>query len=243
MPSATPRPAPANPPSLAENRLLAALPRDERERLLPQTDVVELATNQGLHEVGESIEWTYFPLDAVVALASQLADGHLMEVCAVGCDGMVGLPAALGTDSLPFRAVVQIPGRARRMAARVVREESARGGALKRVLDRYAQALLTEVAQAAACNRLHPIDQRCARWLLMTRDRVQADLFPLTHESLALKLGARRPSVTTAARLLQNAGLIRYRRGQMTVLDRPGLERASCECYRIVRTALDRLLG
>jgi CRP-like cAMP-binding protein len=236
-------PAPASRPSLAENRLLAALPRDERERLLPSTDVVELATDQGLHEAGDSIDWVYFPIDAVVALASRLADGHIIEVCMVGCDGMVGLQAALGTDSFPFRAAVQVPGRARRMAARVVREEAARGGAFKQVLDRYAQALLIQAAQSAACNRLHPIDQRCARWLLMTRDRTQTDRFPLTHESLALKLGARRPTVTTAARLLQQAGFIRYRRGQMTILDRAGLEGAACECYRIVRAEDQRLLG
>jgi CRP-like cAMP-binding protein len=156
---------------------------------------------------------------------------------------VVGLPVALGGDSTPFRATVEMKGRARRMAARVVREELARGGALKGVLDRYAQALITQTAQWTACNRLHSVDQRCARWLLLTRDQVQADRFPLTHEKLAQKLGARRPSVTTAARLLQKAGLIRYSRGQITVLDRTGLETVSCECYRIVRAEYDRLLG
>lgn len=230
-------------PGTANNRLLAALPREERERLLPLTDVVELAASQGLHEAREPIGWVYFPIDAVAALVTQLADGRVVEVCSVGCDGMVGLPAALGAGSSPFRAAVQVPGRARRMAARVVREEASRGGALKGLLDRYAQALFTQAAQSAACNRLHPVDQRCARWLLMTRDRTQADRFPLTHESLAFKLGATRPTVTTAARLLSQAGFIQYRRGQMTILDRAGLESAACECYRIVEAEYDRLLG
>jgi CRP-like cAMP-binding protein len=222
--------------------LLAALPRPERERLLSLTDVVELASGQVLHEAGEPIAWLYFPLTAVVSLVSQLADGHLMEVGTIGSDGVVGLPVALGADSTPFLATVEVRGRARRMAARVVREESTRG-ALKAVLDRYAQALLTQTAQWAACNRLHPIDQRCARWLLLTHDQRQADRFPLTHEMLAQKLGARRPSVTTAARKLQHAGLIRYSRGRITVLDRVGLEAASCDCYRIVRGEYERLLG
>jgi CRP-like cAMP-binding protein len=233
----------AEEPCADGSRLLAALPPSERERLLPSTDVVELAGGQALHERGEPIQWLYFPVTAVVSVVSQLADGHLVEVYTVGCEGVVGLPVALGGESTPFRATVEVPGLARRIAARVVREETSRGGPLKTLLDRYAQALLTQTAQWAACNRLHPIDQRCARWLLLTHDQVQADRFPLTHEMLAVKLGARRQSVTTAARMLQQAGLIRYSRGRIAVLDRAGLEAASCACYRVVRAEYDRLLG
>jgi CRP-like cAMP-binding protein len=223
--------------------LLLALTRTEREHLLPLTDVVELTPGQALHEAGEPIPWLYFPLTAIVSLVSHLPDGHLIEVATIGREGVVGLPVALGADSIPFRAAVEVKGRARRMAARVVREETSRGGALKGVLDRYAHAFMTQTAQWAACNRLHSIDQRCARWLLLTHDQVRADRFTLTHEKLALKLGARRPSVTTAARMLQQAGLIRYSRGRISVLDRAGLEAAACDCYRIVRAEYDRLLG
>jgi len=228
---------------VGENRLLAALPRPERDRLLPSTDLVELAAGQALQEPAEPIEWLYFPLTAVVSMLSQLTHGHLIEVYTVGCEGVLGLPVALGGETTPFRATVEVRGTARRVAARVVREEIARGGALKGLLDRYAQALLTQTAQWAACNRLHPIDQRCARWLLLTHDQVQADQFSLTQQVLAQKLGARRQSVTAAAGMLQQAGLIRYSRGRITVRDRVGLEAASCECYGVVRREYDRLLG
>jgi CRP-like cAMP-binding protein len=233
---------PASSQRPAGNVLLALLPTVDRDRLLAGAEAVDLVAGHTLHAAGEPIAWAYFPDGAVVSVVSVFDDGHGVEVGTIGREGIVGLSLALGGGALPFRVFCQVPGRARRVPAAALRSEVARGGALKALLDRYAQALLIQTAQTAACNRRHPIDQRCARWLLMTHDRVGADRFVLTQEYLAVMLGARRAGVSLAATRLRASGLIRYSRGVITVVDRPGIEAAACACYRLVRAAEDRLL-
>ena len=226
-----------------ENRLLAALPREDYERLLAKLDMVSLAIKQIVYEPNGPIPHVYFPTSAVTSVISIMEDGVGVEVATVGNEGMVGLPLFLGAATTPLQAFCQVPGAAARLKADVFRDEIDRGSPLHGLLQRYTQALLNQIAQSAACNRVHSIDQRCARWLLMTHDRVRADQFLLTQEFLAQMLGVRRASVNTAAGMLQKAGFIRYTRGRITVTDRPGLESASCECYRIIKEDFDRLLG
>jgi CRP-like cAMP-binding protein len=226
----------------AGNLLLALLPAAERDRLLAAAETVDLAADQTLHAADEPIAWAYFPDGAVASVVSTLDDGHGVEVGTIGREGMTGLTLVLGGGSLPFRVFCQVPGRARRVPAAALLAEVARGGALGAVLDRYAQALLIQTAQTAACNRRHPVEQRCARWLLMTHDRVEVDRFALTQEFLALMLGARRAGISRAATRLRAAAIIRYARGVITVVDRARLEAAACACYRVVRAAEDRLL-
>jgi CRP-like cAMP-binding protein len=184
----------------------------------------------------------YFPIGVVISLVTSMEDGTAVELATVGREGMVGLPVFLGTGSLPIQAFGQIPGEALRVTAEAFRAEIKRNGPLVQVLNRYMQALFIQVAQVAACNRVHLVEQRRARWLLQTHDRVGADQFLLTQEFLAQMLGVRRAGVSVAAGLLQKAGLIRYARGRITILDRPGQESAACECYRVVRREFDRLL-
>lgn len=224
------------------NRILESLPADVRQRLREQMTPVRLALKQVLYEQNAPISHIYFPLNGVVSLLTVMKDGSAIEVATVGNEGMVGLPVFLGAGSMPGRAISQIPGDALRMTADVFRTE-VNAVALQQILQRYTQGLLNQIAQSAACNRLHPMIERCARWLLMTHDRVGRDQFPLTHEFLSQMLGVRRATVTVAVGALQQAGLIRSQRGQMTILDREGLESASCECYRIIRDEYDRLLG
>ena len=226
----------------AGNRLLAALPAADAEWLAPHLERVMLVIGQVLAEPGEPFEHVYFPETAVVSVVNRMADGAAVEVGTIGNEGMAGLAAYLDAEASESQTFCQLPGAALRVPAAVVTEAAARRG-VRRLLNRYAQAYLTLVAQGAACNRLHHIEARCARWLLTTHDRVGgADAFPLKQEFLAVMLGVRRPGVTVAAGALQDAGLIRYRRGGVRVLDRAGLEAASCECYGIVRRHFDRLL-
>jgi CRP-like cAMP-binding protein len=225
------------------NRLLASLPGGDREQLRPLLEPVRLDFKQVLYAPNEPIAHVYFPLDAVVSLLTVMEDGASVEIGTVGNEGMVGLPVFLGADSLPSQAFSQVPGDALRMEAPVFREAAERLPALRRAMHRYTQALFNQVAQSAACNRLHSLEERCARWLLMTHDRVGTDRFQLTQEFLAQMLGTRRPSVSVAAGMLQQAGFIRYSRGRITVADREGLEGASCECYEVIRQEFDRLLG
>lgn len=225
------------------NGLLAALPTESYERLVPDLAAVTLKLRDLVYEVSQPIEHIYFPTRCVISLVNVMADGEEIESATVGREGCVGLPVFLGSDQAPFRAFCQIPGEALRMPASRLREEAARDASLRRVLNHYTLATLTQVGQSAACNRIHSIDARCARWLLLCHDRMGADEFLLTHEFLGEMLGVRRASVTEAAGRLQEAGLIRYRRGRITVVDRPGLEGAACECYRIIRDEYDRLLG
>jgi CRP-like cAMP-binding protein len=226
-----------------ENRLLAALPVHEQERLLTRWERVSLAMAEPLIEPGARIEHVYFPLSGMYSMVVTMEDGSAVEVSTVGHEGLIGLPIFLGAECSPTKVFCQIPGEVLRMGVEVFREEVGRGGALAILILRYTQAALNQIAQSAACNRLHSVEQRMGRWLLMAHDRVEADEFPLTQQFLSEMLGVRRPSVSAGAAKLQGAGLIRYHRGRITVLERAGLEAASCECYRVVKREYDRLLG
>jgi CRP-like cAMP-binding protein len=225
-----------------ENRLLAALPREEYGRLLPKLEKVSLALKDVVHEANVPIAQVLFPLSGVVSLVLITDGGPAVEVATVGNEGMVGTPVFLGADRSPTRAITQVPGEALRIEVRVFQEEVGRGGPLPALIGRYTQVLITQISQATVCHHLHPVGQRMCCWLLMTHDRVGADEFPLTQEFLAQMLAVRRPTVTAVAGTLQKAGLISYHRGRMTILDRKGLEAASCGCYRAVKKELDRLL-
>jgi CRP-like cAMP-binding protein len=217
------------------NSLLAALPPNACQRLLTGLEPVTLTFGEVLYEPGDLIRHVYFPNDSLVSLLT-LADGHLaLEVGMVGYEGMVGAPLSLGIDVSPVRALVQGSGTAMRMTAARFRREFRRCPPLQQVLYRYVHVLMTQVTQTAACNRFHRVEARLARWLLMTCDRVRADRFQLTQEFLAHMLGVRRVGVTKAASALQRRKLIRYSRGNITILDRSGLEAASCRCYQIVK--------
>jgi len=224
-----------------ENRLLAALPADERNRLAPHLEPFPLHLKNTLHEVDEPIDYVYFPNTGVISLVSVMADGAIVEVATIGNEGMAGLPVFLGSASMSARAFPQIEGHAMRMRAEVFRECVDASSPLTGLLHRYTQALFNQIAQGAACNRAHPLEERCARWMLMTHDRVDGDEFLLTHEFLSQMLGTRRPSVTLAAGLLQKAGYIQYSRARVRILDREGLEAAACECYRVIRRGYDLL--
>ena len=228
-------------PKNSENRLLAALPQDEYERLVANMESVFLKFKQSVYEPNEPIEYVYFVQNGVTSLLNVMEDGREVEVATVGNEGMVGLPVFLGADKIPGRAFSQIPGDALRMKADVFKDKVTPGTRLHDLLQRYTQALFNQIAQGAACNSLHSVEERMCRWLLMTQDRVGEDEFPLTQEFLSQMLGVRRPTVSTAASILQKAGLIRYSRGNITILDREGLEASSCECYRIIQTEFERL--
>lgn len=224
-----------------ENHLLFALPDTERKRLSPTLQSVSLSLGQVVYEYSEYLEHIYFPTTAVVSLLYTMRDGSTAEMGLVGNDGAVGIALFLGGETTPNRAVVQIAGDALRMPASVLRQEFARGGALQRILLRYTQALITQISQTAVCNRLHSVEQRLSRWLLLSHDRVKSTELLMTQEFIANMLGGRRESVTVAAARLQDAGLIHYSRGRIVILDRVGLEAATCECYGIVKDELDRL--
>jgi CRP-like cAMP-binding protein len=226
-----------------QNRLLKAVPAETYERLRPHLEPIQLATGQVLWEPDAPIRSVYFPRTCVTSLIVLLAEESPVESATVGREGMLGVPVALGAESTSARALAQVPGEAARIPAAAFREAMAQDDALTGLMLRYAQALLEQTSQSVACNRRHAMEERCARWLLMTHDRVGADQFPLTHDFLAFMLGVRRASVTVAAGMLQQAGLIRYSRGKVTILDRARLEEASCECYRVVKAHAERLLG
>ena len=212
-------------------------------RLQARAQRVHLELRQVLYWPDEPIAYVYFPVDAVGSLLTLLGAGETVEAGLVGHEGVVGVPVFLGTAATHGRAVCQVAGDAWRMPVAAFLEESRRDGPFRDQLFRYTQTLLQQISQSSGCNRGHPTDERCARWLLMIHDRVPGDTFPLTHEFLAVMLGIRRPSVTATMRRLQEAGLLTYHRGVLTVLDRPGLEAVSCECYTITRTETERLLG
>ncbi|HET6899408.1 MAG TPA: Crp/Fnr family transcriptional regulator [Vicinamibacteria bacterium] len=225
------------------NRIVAGLPPDERERLVRGLRPVTFALGDVVYESGGRLEHVYFPTTAVVSLLFTMEDGSTAEMGMAGREGVVGVALFLGGDTTPNRAVVQVAGGAYRTDARVVREEFARGGPLQHALLLYTQALITQISQTAVCNRRHSTEKRLCRWLLMCHDRAQADEIQMTQEFIANMLGGRRESVTAAARNLQDAGLIRYSRGHISILDRPGLEAAVCECHGIVSAEFERLLG
>jgi CRP-like cAMP-binding protein len=222
-----------------ENSLLAALPRKEQRRLLAALEPVTLGFGKVLYEPGDTISHVYFPGASLVSLLT-LADGHLaLEVGLIGREGMVGLPLVLGHELSPVRALVQGAGTALRMTAARFLKEFRLSLPLQRELYRYTYALMAQISQTAACNRFHVVERRLARWLLMTHDRVKSDRFHMTHEFLGHMLGVRRVGVTKAAQALQQRKLIRYSRGDITVLDRGGLEAASCRCYEVVKDMHD----
>lgn len=225
------------------NRILTGLPAEERERLRGALQPVALALGEVVYESGGHLEHIYFPTTSIVSFLYSMEDGSTAEMGLAGNDGVVGVALFLGGDTTPNRAVVQIAGAAYRMEAKVLREEFARGGPLRDALLRYTQALITQVSQTAVCNRLHSVERRLTRWLLLCHDRADSDKLGMTQEFISNMLGGRRESVTVAAGRLQDAGLIHYSRGQISILDRKGLEATVCECYQIVRGEYDRLFG
>jgi CRP-like cAMP-binding protein len=229
-------------PALRTNGLLAALPRRERERLLAQMEPVELPFEEVLYEPDAPIRYVYFPTSGVISLLVVLEHGLVAQVGRVGNEGLVGLPVFLDVPASHTRACVELPGEALRMKTPVFRKEISREGPLSRLLLRYTQALLGYGQRLTACNTWHTIEQRLCRWLLVTQDRVQADQLEITQAFLSQMLGAHRQSITLAAGNLQRAGLIRYRRGKLYILDRPGLEDAACDCYRAIRRQFNELL-
>jgi CRP-like cAMP-binding protein len=241
MPLAAEAPLEPAPPQ-SRNHLLARLPADEFLAIRTHLTTVRLSARERLADPGRPIAFVYFPYDAVIALSVVETSGASVEVGSIGCEGMAGLPVLLGTDRSTCRLVVQIGGEADRMDIGDLEREGARPE-FRRLLLLYTQAFLTQLAQSTACNRLHPAERRLARWLLICRDRLDRDDLPITHDAIAHMLGVRRATVTEAAGDLQRRGLIRYRRGLVTILRRERLEAAACECYRIVREEFDRLLG
>ena len=233
-------------PALASsprNRLLGALSRAELALLRPHLELVLLEQHETIFGLDHPINSVYFPETAVVSFVNTFENGGTVEVGTAGCEGMVGLPVFLGEPTSPVTVFTQIPGTAARMNAATFAALATAPGSLQGMMLRYTQAFLTQVSQTAACNAAHLVEQRCARWLLMTHDRVEGDDFPLTHEFLAFMLSVRRAGVTLAMRALQDAGLVHYTRGRVAVVDRAGLEGASCECYRVVNAHFARLLG
>jgi CRP-like cAMP-binding protein len=222
------------PPAAVANRIILALPPGDRARLLMTLQPVTFSLGDVLCESGGRMEHIYFPTTAVVSSMYTTEDGASAEMCLAGNDGVVGVSLFLGSDTTPYRDVVVVAGGALRMKARALREEFARGGALQYLLLRYTRALLTQIAQTAVCNRLHMVEQRLCRWLLLCHDRVRTNELQLTQELISNMLGGRRESVTMAAGRLQDAGVIRYSRGHITILDRKGLEACACECYSTV---------
>jgi len=225
------------------NRLLGALSRADYDQVVAGGESVELRMKTILYEPGEpASEYVYFPAYGVISLLTVLEDGGAVEIATVGSEGMADVAAYLGVGS-QVRWLVQVPGDAIRIRAETLRRLAKESETLRAILDDYMVAMYILVSQTAACNRRHPVEERCARWLLMTHDRVDEDEFPMTHDFLSDMLGTRRASVSIAMKMLQRAGLISYRRGVVTVLDRSGLEEAACECHGIVHRQFDFLFG
>ena len=224
------------------NRLLAVLPETEWERWLPQLEWVSLPLGQVLYESGTLQTHIYFPTTAIVSLLYVMESGASAEIAVVGNEGVVGISLFMGGESTPSRAVVQSAGQGYRLKASMIKDEFNRSGPVMHVLLRYTQALITQMAQTAVCNRHHSLDQQLCRWLLLSMDRLQGNELVMTQELIANMLGVRREGVTEGALKLQKSGLIHYTRGHITVLDRQGLEKRTCECYEVVRKEYERLL-
>ncbi len=224
------------------NQLLAALPDAEWKRWQPQLEAVNMPLGQVLYESGGTLSHVYFPTTAIVSLLYVMKDGASAEIAVVGHEGIVGISLFMGGDSTPSRAVVQSAGQGFRLAAPAMQEEFDRAGPVLHLLLRYTQALITQMAQTAVCNRHHSLDQQLCRWLLLSLDRLQGNELVMTQELIANMLGVRREGVTEAALKLQGAGVISYGRGRITVLDRSALEKRTCECYAVVKKEYDRLL-
>lgn len=225
-----------------KNQLLAALPIDEWQRWAPQLEAVNLVLGQVIYESGRTMGHVYFPTSAIVSLLYVMENGSSAEIAVVGNEGVVGISLFMGGESTPSRAVVQSAGTGYRLRGSVIKEEFDRSHPVMHLMLRYTQALITQMAQTAVCNRHHTLDQQLCRWLLLSLDRLDGDVLVMTQELIANMLGVRREGVTEAALKLQKLGLIRYARGRISVLDRPGLEARTCECYAVVKTEYDRLL-
>jgi CRP-like cAMP-binding protein len=226
-----------------QNHLLAALPIAEFERLAPHLELVAMPLGEVLYESGGQLRHVYFPTTSIVSLLYVMENGASAEIAVVGNEGLLGVSLFMGGETTPSRAVVQSSGHAYRLPGQVLKDEFNRAGPLLRLLLRYTQALITQMSQTAVCNRHHSVEQQLCRWLLLSLDRLPTNTLTMTQELISNMLGVRREGVTEAARKLQAAGLIRYSRGRIEVLDRPGLERTVCECYRVVKLEFDRLLG
>jgi len=225
------------------NRLLALLSSRDNAALRPHLERLPLDYKQSLYRADKPVDFVYFIETGVGSLVNTMANGQAAEVGTIGNEGIVGLPIVLGDDQAPTAVYVQVPGSGLRMKASLFKRELARSPTMQVVMLRYVHALFNQVAQSAACNHFHSLEQRCCRWLLMTRDRMDSDKFLLTQEFLAMMLGVQRPGVSIAAGGLQRAGLITYSRGNVAILDGVGLKKRSCECYGVSKREFDRLLG
>ena len=229
-------------PNPLQNHILDALPQPERERLFPYLKLVALPLGQALYESGDTLRHIYFPTDVIISLLYVLKDGAAAEIAVVGNDGAIGVALFMGGETTTNRAIVQSAGSAYMLTGARLKEEFERHGETLHILLRYTQALITQMTQTAVCNRHHSVDQQLCRWLLLSLDRLSTDTLTMTQELIANMLGVRREGVTEAAGKLQKLGVISYRRGEITVLDRPRLEQLSCECYGVVKKETDRLL-
>ena len=230
------------PQSPRQNNLLAALPKADYERLLPHLEPVPLPLGWAVYESGDALQYVYFPTNSIVSLLYVMVDGASAEIAVVGHEGLVGIALFMGGETTPSRAVVQSAGEGYRLRASVLKAEFGRGGDLQHRLLRYTQALITQMAQTAVCNRHHSVEQQLCRWLLLSLDRLPSNELTMTQELIGNMLGVRREGVTEAAGHLQAAGLIHYSRGRITVLDRPKLEARVCECYSVVKQEYGRLV-
>jgi CRP-like cAMP-binding protein len=235
-PAAAPRPDPH------QNHLLDALPANDFARIEPHLELIPMKLGDVLYEPGAKLRYVYFPTTSIVSLLYVMKDGASAEIAIVGNEGILGISLFMGGETTPSRAVVQSAGYGFRLKSQLLKNEFGRFGPTLHLLLRYTQALITQMSQTAVCNRHHSVDQQLCRWLLLSLDRLASNELTMTQELIANMLGVRREGVTEAAGKLQDAGLIQYRRGKITVLDRPGLEERSCECYQVVKTELDRLL-
>ena len=226
----------------SQNQLLRSVPAEQFERWKPHLQLVDLPLGHSVYEAGMPLTHVYFPLTAIVSLLFVLEDGHSAEISVVGNEGVVGISLFMGGESTPSRAVVQSAGRGYRLSSHAIKEAFGRNGPVMHLMLRYTQALITQMTQTAVCNRHHTLDKQLCRWLLLSLDRLLGNELVMTQELIANMLGVRREGVTEAALKLQAAGLIQYARGHITVLDRPGLERRTCECYAVVKKEYDRLL-
>jgi CRP-like cAMP-binding protein len=225
-----------------QNHLLDALPTTDFERFASHLELIQMKLGDVLYEPGIKMRYVYFPTDSIVSLLYVLEDGASAEIAIVGNEGLLGISLFMGGDTTPSRAVVQSAGYGYRLKARLLKDEFERFGPTMHLLLRYTQALITQMAQTAVCNRHHSVDQQLCRWLLLSLDRLSSNELSMTQELIANMLGVRREGVTEAAGKLQDAGLIHYRRGKISVIDRPALETRACECYQVVKTEFDRLL-
>ena len=231
-----------NAPDPRQNHLLAALPDAEYDRLFPRLELMDFPLGKAVYESGRVFSNVYFPIDSIVSLLYVLESGASAEIAVVGNEGIVGIALFMGGESMPNRAVVQSAGKAYRLDGQALKMEFSRSGAFQHLLMRYTLALFSQMAQTAVCNRHHSVDQQLCRWLLLSHDRLAGDELEMTQELIADMLGVRREGVTEAAGKLQSAGLIKYSRGRITILDRAGLEARVCECYEVVRKEFKRLL-